>query len=144
MNVRELTKGETALAHAALRELRPAWADRDAWVARVDGVQRPEGYRLVAAFADAPDAVAAAGFRVVHHLAWGRTLYVDDLVTLPAARGRGHARVLLDWLGEEARRQGCDELHLDSGFGPRRADAHRLYLNTGLAVTSLHFSRSIR
>ncbi len=42
-----------------------------------------------------------AGFRVMHSLAWGHYLYVDDLSTLPEARRRGHARALLDWLLEE-------------------------------------------
>jgi GNAT superfamily N-acetyltransferase len=76
-------------------------------------------------------------------LAWGRYLYVDDLSTLPEARRRGHGRRLLDWLTEEARRQGCDQLHLDSGVGPDRIDAHRLYFNTGLAITSFHFARRL-
>jgi GNAT superfamily N-acetyltransferase len=109
----------------------------------VDDEQRPEGYRLAGAFEDGPEAVAVAGFRLAHNLAWGRHVYVDDLSTLPAARRRGHARALLDWLAGEARRLGCAELHLDSGVGPQRADAHRLYLNAGLTITSHHFSRAV-
>jgi GNAT superfamily N-acetyltransferase len=68
---------------------------------------------------------------------------VDDLSTLPPARRRGHAQALLDWLAAEARRLGCDELHLDSGVGPDRAHAHRLYLNAGLRITSHHFARRL-
>jgi GNAT superfamily N-acetyltransferase len=105
-------------------------------------VQRAEGYRLVGAFEEGtPEAVAAAGFRVAHLLAWGRFLYVDDLSTLPSARRHGYGRALLDWLVDEARRLGCEQLHLDSGVGPARADAHRLYLNAGLQITSHHFAR---
>lgn len=45
---------------------------------RVDEIQRPEGYRLVVAFEDDdPAAVAAAGFRSGHSLAWGHYRYVD-------------------------------------------------------------------
>ena len=74
----------------------------------VDRVQRPNGYRLLAAFEpDVEHAVAVAGFRLAHSLAWGRYLYVDDLVTLPEARGRGHARGLLRWLAAEAERECC-------------------------------------
>lgn len=73
-----------------------------------------------------------------HNLAWGDHLYVDDLVTLPAHRGRGHARTLLDWVLEEARRLGCVQLHLDSGT--HRHDAHRLYLGWGMAITSFHLA----
>jgi GNAT superfamily N-acetyltransferase len=105
----------------------------------VDEVQRPEGYRLVGVF-EGDRCVAVAGFRVTHHLAWHDTLYVDDLSTLPEARGRGHGRALLEWCKEEGRRQGCTQFHLDSGVGPEREDAHRLYFNTGLRITSYHFA----
>jgi GNAT superfamily N-acetyltransferase len=127
-----------------MRELRPHYADEDAFVRRVDEVQRAEGYRLVAVFEQSTDeAVAVAGFRVGHMLAWGRFLYVDDLSTLPAVRRHGHGRALLDWLADEGRRLGCEQLHLDSGVGTDRADAHRLYLNTGLRITSHHFARRL-
>jgi GNAT superfamily N-acetyltransferase len=124
--------------------LRPQFEDEAAFVARVDDVQRAEGYRLVGVFEDAPHAVAVGGFRVGHMLAWGRFLYVDDLSTLPEARRRGYGRRLLEWLTEEAQRLGCDQLHLDSGLGADRIDAHRLYFNTGLAVSSFHFARRLR
>ena len=91
-----------------------------------------------------PHAVAVAGFRIGHMLAWGRFLYVDDLSTLPEARRRGYGRKLLDWLGDEARRLDCEQLHLDSGVTAERFDAHRLYLNAGLAISSFHFARRLR
>jgi GNAT superfamily N-acetyltransferase len=143
--LRELVPPDTGLAFAAMRALRPQLADEAAFVSSVDDVQRAEGYRLLAAFEDGePQAVAVAGFRVAHSIAWGRYLYVDDLSTLPQARGRGHARALLGWLGEEARRLGCDQLHLDSGVGADRAEAHRLYLNERLQIVAHHFARAVR
>jgi ribosomal protein S18 acetylase RimI-like enzyme len=142
--IRELGPGETGLAFEAMRALRPALASEDDFVARVDGVQRAEGYRVVAAFDDgAEQAVAVAGFRLGHNLAWGRFLYVDDLSTLESTRRRGHARTLMDWLVEEAQREACDQLHLDSNTGPERAAAHRLYFNAGLIIASYHFARRV-
>jgi len=142
--IRELVPRETGLGWRAMRELRPHIGDADAFAEHVDTLQRPEGYRLLACFEDgAEEAVAVAGFRVVHHLAWGRALYVDDLSTLSAARGRGHAGALLDHLIEEAGRLGCDELHLDSGVGEARWTAHRLYMNHGLTIVSHHFARRV-
>ncbi len=142
--LREIVPPDTALAFPAMRALRPHFADESAFVDRVDEVQRAEGYRLVGVFEDeVPHAVAVAGFRVGHMLAWGRYLYVDDLSTLPEARRRGYGRQLLEWLTEEARRLGCEQLHLDSGVTADRDDAHRLYLNTGLAITSHHFARRL-
>src|SRR4051812_35882421 len=127
-----------------MRALRPALGSADEFVERVDGKQRAEGYRLVAAFDGGTEqAVAVAGFRVGHNLAWGRFLYVDDLSTLPSARRRGLARALMEWLVAEARRESCDQLHLDSNTGPERAAAHRLYFNSGLVIASHHFARRI-
>ena len=143
--VRELHAGDTIRAARALLELRPQFGDAATLAARVDDLQRPQGYRLAASFEDgAEEASAAAGFRIVAMLAWGQGLYVDDLVTLPGHRGRGHADALFAWLEEEARRAGCDELHLDSGVGPERADAHRFYFRHGLRISSYHFARAVR
>lgn len=143
--LREIVPPDTALAFPAMHALRPHYADEDGFVERVDDVQRAEGYRLVGVFeAETAHAVAVAGFRVGHMLAWGRFLYVDDLSTLPEARRRGYGMRLLDWLRQEAERLGCDQLHLDSGVGSDRIDAHRLYFNAGLAISSFHFVRRLR
>ena len=140
--IREILPPETASAFDAMRVLRPGLADRESFVRQVDELQRPEGYRLVGAFEEGESSASAvAGFRIAHGLAWGHYLYVDDLSTLREARRRGLARGLLDWLLAEATRLGCDQLHLDSGIGIDRADAHRLYLNSGLVITAHHFAR---
>ena len=140
--LKEILPPDTALAFEAMRALRTHYVDEAEFVRRVDEVQRPQGYRLVGAFED-DRVTAVAGFRVLHNLAWGDALYVDDLSTLPEARGRGHGAALLEWCAEEARRLGCAELHLDSGVGPEREDAHRLYFNQRLRISSYHFVRPL-
>ena len=141
--VRELPEGETIRGARALLELRPHHAPREELVRRVDA-QRPQGYRLVGSFEDGEDdAAAVMGFRVVEMLAWGRAIYVDDLVTAADRRGRGHADALFAWLDEESARLGCNQLHLDSGLGPDRADAHRFYFRHGLRIVSFHFARGL-
>jgi len=142
--VRELLQGESHLAAAALLELRPKLGAATAVVARVDA-QRASGYRLVASFepGDGGAAAAVAGFRLAETLAWGRFLYVDDLGTRAALRGRGHADAVMGWPEEEAGRQGCAELHLDSGVGSDRADAHRFYFRHRMRITSYHFARDL-
>lgn len=142
--IRELTARETRLAYKAMLGLRPKIGTESAYVAYVDTVQRPEGYRVAGSFADGDEqAAAVAGFRVLHYVAWGHALYCDDLGTRPEYRGRGHAGRLLDWMIEEARRLGCGEFHLDSGVGPDRTDAHRLYFNKQMRISAHHFSRSV-
>ena len=137
----ELGPDETQLAFAAIRVLRPHIESVEEFVARVNGAQRPEGYRLVASFAGDENAVAAAGFRRLHTLAWGDVIYVDDLVTLESHRGQGHAHRLLEWIHAEARRLGCEQIHLDSA--PHRHAAHRLYLTERFHISSFHFSRNV-
>ena len=145
VSLHELPRGQTRLPFRAMQALRPALVDEAEFVKRVDEAQRPEGYRLVAVFEEGHEqAVAVAGFRTGHNLAWGYHLYVDDLSTLPDARGRGHAGRLMRWLLEEATRLGCQHLHLDSGVGSARSDAHRLYMNHGLSISSHHFARRLR
>jgi GNAT superfamily N-acetyltransferase len=140
--IREIDADETALAYEAMLALRTHLADEQEFAERVNDVQRREGYRLVGAF-DGDRVVGVAGFRVGHNLAWGKFLYVDDLSTLPEARRKGHASALLDWCAEEAKRLGCDQLHLDSGVGIERADAHRLYLQKRMVISSHHFARPV-
>ena len=137
---RELAPEETHLAFDAMRELRPHLSSVDDFVARVNEAQRAEGYRLVASFAG-QDVVAAGGFRRLHTLAWGDLIYIDDLVTIEAHRGQGHAHRLLEWIHAEARRLGCEQVHLDSA--PHRHPAHRLYLNERFHISSFHFSRDV-
>lgn len=143
-SIKELLEGSTWRAHAAMVHLRPAFAhDRDGFVEQVDRHQRPAGYRLFAAFvagqAARDDQVAAAvvGFRTVASLSWGRAVYVDDLSTDPAHRGRGLASQLLRAVEAEAARLGCDAVHLDSGH--HRHTAHRLYLGAGYEIRAHHF-----
>lgn len=84
MTVVELAAGETGRAFEAMRALRPHLADEVEFVRRVDELQRPQGFRLVAVVED------------------------DGAVT-----------------------------------AVHRQDAHRLYFNCGLRISSHHFQREL-
>ena len=88
-------------------------------------------------------AAAVAVFEIGYNLFRGKYLYIDDLSTLPAYRGRGLASQLLDWILDFAVREGYQQVHLDSSVSAARTDAHRLYLNKRFQITSLHFVRKI-
>ncbi|THF87889.1 GNAT family N-acetyltransferase [Deinococcus sp. KSM4-11] len=145
-SLRPVAIADAALALPALRALRPhspATASAEGLQTHLRAVE-PEGYRLTGAFeAGRPEAAAIAGYRVITNLWEGRTLYLDDLSTVPDARGRGHAGALLDWLDVEARRLDCVALHLDSGTGATRFAAHRLYHAHGLTISAHHFSKAL-
>jgi GNAT superfamily N-acetyltransferase len=130
------TDGDILRCWPLWRQLRPHLKAEE-FLPRVRRQQAAHGYTLVF-LEEGEAAVCAAGWRVAEFLAWGRVFYVDDLVTDEAARGRGHGRRMMRWLIAEARRLGCDELHLDSGH--QRLAAHGVYHAAGLRITSHHFS----
>ncbi len=138
----EILPPHTVLAFAAMQELRTGLTGPDDFVEQVDTIQRPNGYRLVGAFSGhGVDAVAVAGFRVTTSLSWGRHVYIDDLSTMASVRRQGFASQLLAWIANEADLLDCGQVHLDSGVGPDRQSAHRLYLNTGYVINAHHFMR---
>jgi GNAT superfamily N-acetyltransferase len=103
----------------------------------VTRMQKNEGYQL-AYITEQGRVAAVAGFRYLEMLYTdGKIMYVDDLVTDPNQRSSGHGRTMLRWLQEEAKRNGCLELHLDSGV--QRFDAHRFYFRERMHVSSYHF-----
>lgn len=128
------TPAEIADCFPVMTQLRPH-LQRDEFIARVQR-QTADGYRLACVHASG-SVQSVAGYRISENLAWGRFLYVDDLVTDAAARSRGHGKALLAWLAEHARQNGCAQLHLDSGM--QRKDAHRFYLREGMDNAGFHF-----
>ncbi|MBT8084311.1 MAG: GNAT family N-acetyltransferase [Woeseia sp.] len=129
---------DIAACFDCMHELRPT-IERTTFVTRVRAMEK-EGYRL-ASIAEDGHIVAVAGFRYMHTLFGGDTLYVDDLITLPAERSRGYGAALIKWLRDEAVRRGCKMLHLDSGI--QRARAHRFYFETGFHVNCFHFAQAL-
>ena len=135
-----LSDAETKRVFPVMRELRPHLKDESDFLARVERQKSLTGWQLIYA-EDKGAPVAAAGFRISEWLAWGRTLYVDDLICLESHRGKGFARALMVWMEELARRENCAALHLDSGT--QRTRAHHFYFRRGLAITSFHFSKTL-
>ena len=133
-----MTHEEIMATFPVILELRPHLdeAEYPATVSRM----RETGYRLVSVI-DSGYVKAVAGFRVRETLAHGRFLYVDDLVTDGSARSRGYGRLLFRWLEDEAYREGCGQLQLDSGV--RRAEAHRFYFREGMGISSFHFAKML-
>lgn len=98
--------------------------------------QMHSGWLLAGNFHDERP-VALAGYRYVENLHAGFHMHVDDLVSDEGHRGSGAAKALFEWLVNEARRNGCKQLHLDSGV--QRHRAHRFYLDRGMIISSHHF-----
>lgn len=140
MEIRIASSDEAiAACHPVMAELRPH-VEAGEFVSRVRR-QIDGGYAL-AYVRNAGAVQAVAGYRLSENLAWGRFLYVDDLVTASTARSKGYGGVLLDWLVAHAREHDCDQLHLDSGV--QRFAAHRFYLMHRMDITSHHFALGLK
>jgi len=95
-----------------------------------------EGYKL-AFIEQGGRAASAIGYRYQQYLYIGKHYYIDDLVTLESARGKGYANALLDYVIADAKKKGYEAVTLDSGY--MRNTAHRVYLNKGFILSAHHF-----
>ncbi|MGH6989935.1 MAG: GNAT family N-acetyltransferase [Stellaceae bacterium] len=134
------TDAEIRASFPVMRELRPRFTDVEIYLAAVRR-QMALGYRLTVRLLAGDEAVACAGWRFSEMLAYGRLLYVDDLVTAERHRSEGHGAALMRWLEARAQVEGCAVLSLDSGT--HRAGAHRFYFREGLAISSFHFVKPL-
>ncbi|HEX4860248.1 MAG TPA: GNAT family N-acetyltransferase [Rhizomicrobium sp.] len=134
------TDADIRRVYPVMAELRTHIKSADEFLARVRRQQAGSGWRLIYV-EDAGAPVAAAGFRLSEWLAWGKALYVDDLICLESHRGKGFAEVLMGWMEDLARAEGCAQFHLDSGT--HRLAAHRFYHRLKLAITSFHFQKNL-
>lgn len=141
MNIQSASTDESIeKCFLVMKELRPH-LEKDTFVALIKDMAT-RGYKLIF-IEENGIAVAASGYRFAEHLHWGKSIYIDDLSSLPEARGKGYASALLDHISIVARNNGCAQVHLDSGCNPARYDAHRLYLKHGYNITSFHFAKIV-
>lgn len=118
------------------KELRPHLKDSQDFVNRVSQ-QMNEGYKLFTITKDKQH-VAGVGFRLFNMLAWGKVLYIDDLITINNVRRHGYGKSLLEYVINVAKEAECNAVHLDTGF--TRHDAHKLYLKMGFQLHCHHLA----
>jgi GNAT superfamily N-acetyltransferase len=130
-----LSDEEVRRCWAVFSELRPDLTEVE--FIRRWKVQHQEGYEIV--FIESDNViVAAAGFRYINTMAWGKILYLDDLIALRTQQGHGWGSALLRWLQEQARVQRCEAVHLDTGYN--RQAAHKAYLRNGFELNCHHLA----
>lgn len=128
--------------HAVMAELRPH-VPAEEFLLRVRRQQEIAGYELAGITAEAGGEVkAVAGFRISENLAWGKFLYVDDLVSKIDDRSKGYGGALFDWLVSYGKENDCDQFHLDSNV--QRFAAHRFYLVKRMSIEAHHFGLKLK
>ncbi len=133
------TPEEIKRCYSVIHQLRPNWS-LDEFVAQVQLQIEEDSYRL-AYLEEGGEVRAIAGFRFGNMLIRKKHMYVDDLVTDSRTRSQGYGRVLLEWLEQVARQNGCKQIDLDSGV--QNVDAHRFYFREGFSNSSLHFVKKL-
>ncbi len=135
MQVKQLSsEDEVVKISQVMVELRPQYSLKE--LEKAIKEQRQQGYQVAYVILKS-EILAVAGFWLGNKLAWGKHIYVDDLVTTDKSRSIGAGKLLIDWLKDFGRRHECQELHLDSGV--QRFGAHRFYLREGFIINSHHF-----
>lgn len=123
----------------AIKQLRPHLSEAS-FLSQVRRQKEEHGYCLTGIEVNG-GIKAVAGYRMMEFLAWGKILYIDDLITLELERGKGFGEKLIDWLFNAGKENGCAEIHLDSGV--HRFDAHRLYSKNKMIISCHHFSKKV-
>lgn len=144
------TSGGVELRHAHSAEdltacfpvisaLRPALKDAAEWVQRAQQMAA-DGYRVLAVW-QGNRAVAMAGYRVMDNLIHGHFLYIDDLITLDAERGKGWGAELLREVSVIGVDEGCQRLVLDTAA--TNTNAQRFYKRQGLLDLAIGFVKAL-
>ena len=128
------TEEEILGCYPTMSQLRPK-IKKEEFVERVKR-QGEKSYQLVY-MTDNGEVVTVAGFRFSETLAWGKLMYVDDLITDENKRSKHYGDKIIDWLMDLAKEKGCAQFHLDSGV--QRFSAHRFYFRKRLTISCYHF-----
>jgi GNAT superfamily N-acetyltransferase len=131
MKIRRLTRAGCAAA-LPLLEAQYREHDIDMGGARLVRALRAllggKGLALIASSEKADLGVAVLSFSLTLERG-GATAWLDELYVVPASRGRGVGRALLRRALREARKEGCESVHLEVVRGHGRAA--RLYVREG-------------
>lgn len=101
----------------------------------------PLGYRRLIIKGDNEELIASAGILVGVHFRYGKYLYVNDLITDENHRSLGLGTKLMDWIEEEGRNLGCNNIRLASNVN--RTDAHRFYFRDEFKIHGYYFVKEL-
>ncbi|HQY22707.1 MAG TPA: GNAT family N-acetyltransferase [Gammaproteobacteria bacterium] len=134
------TYDDIAKSFETFLELRPTLSDVQSFTQQILNQQK-DGYEIIAIIED-EEVMACIGFRMMTMLAWGKILYIDDLITKEKWQRRGYGKILLEHITKIAKDNQCNQVHLDTGY--TRYNAHRIYLNQGFEFHCHHLALKLK
>lgn len=98
----------------------------------------PQGYRAVGVF-QGDRLIGCSGFWIRQRFWCGRQLDIDNFYVHPEHRRAGIGKQLLAWLEEEAKKEDCQLIVLDTYV--TYGHAQRFYMEHGFAMTGFHMTK---
>lgn len=121
--VREILNKEDLLkAFAVIKQLRTHLIE-EKYLNLVEDMKK-EGYKMFTLNVG-EEVTAVVGFIKLTNLYYGKHVWVNDLVTDVNQRGKGYGEILLSFVNEWAKENGCEVVALSSGLD--RVEAHKFY-----------------
>ncbi|MGH1285046.1 GNAT family N-acetyltransferase [Bacillus toyonensis] len=102
---------------------------------------KEENYKLFSLRNEADEIVSLAGVAICTNFYNKKHVFVYDLVTAEAHRSKGYGNVLLSYLENWGKENGCESIDLTSAFP--RIDAHRFYEREGYDKVSYSFHKKL-
>ena len=129
--------------HHIHRQLRPHLpSDREAYINQIRDICRAGPARMLVAINNdkKKEAVGLAVCRITCNTKYSKYIYCDDLVTDENNRSSGIGRCLVNFMKQQGKKLGINQLILDSGC--HRGRAHRFYHREGFIINRFGFSMS--
>lgn len=115
--------------------------NKNNWIPMISEMMQNEKYSIAGIMED-DRFIAFAGYRVMTSLHSGNIIYIDDLCTLEAYRGKGLGAQLLSYVNAIAVSRNMDAVVLDTDFSNNTAQ--KLYLKNGFKLAALHLACDVR
>ncbi|MEO7660594.1 MAG: GNAT family N-acetyltransferase [Pyrinomonadaceae bacterium] len=132
------TDEEIENCYPVMAELRPHLTSNE-FFSQVKRQMSSSEFHLV--YLDDDDVKAVAGIRFAEWLAAGKSLEIEDLVSMSGERSKGHGSSLFDWIVNLGKQRECSQLRLVSHV--TRFGAHRFYLKKGMNIEAHYFSMTL-
>ncbi|MBK8499324.1 MAG: GNAT family N-acetyltransferase [Flavobacteriales bacterium] len=139
MELRKLTFLEEMLPHFALVKQLTASLTMEEYRQWLMAMI-PNNYAMVTAL-DGEACVGLSGYWIGHKLYCGKYLEIDNFVVAEGSRSIGVGSQLMNWMENEARRQGYSRIMLDAYV--ENFNAHRFYYRHGFHARGLHYLKHL-
>jgi GNAT superfamily N-acetyltransferase len=132
------TAAEMAAMHSLIKELTPD-ISFDEYIKLLE-LMVPHNYRQVAVY-DTEKIAGVSGYWICAKIYSGKYIEIDNLVVASAYRSKGIGKLLVDWMLEEGKKQGCRTALLDAYV--ENFKAHKFYYREGFIARGFHYLKKL-